>query len=208
MNIAAGIDRDLRLAVQSLRRSPGFVLVAVVTLALGIGANAAMFSLFSGYVFEPSPYPDAGRLDRLYRSAPQSPRGGFAPADYLDARADAGAYGELAAYAPVEMSISVPGRPAEAAQGLRASVNLFATLGIGPQLGRAFRPDEETWGNHRVLVLTHRYWRKHFAGDPGIVGRTGSGRLHRRENSYAVLVGFTTVARHVTGFGGTSLRHM
>ncbi len=164
--------RDLRFAVQSLRRSPGLVVIAVVTLGLGIGANTSMFSVLNGYLLRPSPYPDSDLLDRLYRSTSQDPRGGISPADYLDLKSEIGSYGEIAAYAGSEMSLSEPGKPAETAEGLRVSANLLSTLGATPRLGRGFRPDEEIRGNHRVLIISDRYWQNRFGADAHIVGRT------------------------------------
>jgi len=163
---------DLRFAIRSLRRSPGFVFVAVVTLGLGIGANTSMFSVINGYMLRPSPYPDSGHLDRIYRTTPRNSQGDVSPADYVDLKSQMNGYGEIAAYAPSGMSLSEPGKPAETASGLRVSANLFPTLGTEPQLGRRFRPDEEISGNHRVLIINHRYWQNRFAGDRHIIGRT------------------------------------
>ncbi len=163
---------DLRLAIKSLGRTPGFTLIAIVTLGLGIGANTSMFSILNGYMLRPAPYAQHEGLDRIYRATRQDSRGGFSPADYLDLKSEMSGYGEIAAYAGSDFSVSEPGKPAEMAVGLRASANLFSTLGATPQLGRSFRPDEEILGNHRVLVISHRYWQNRFGGDPRIVGRT------------------------------------
>ena len=163
---------DLRLAIKSLGRTPGFTLIAIITLGLGIGANTSMFSILNGYMLRPAPYARHEGLDRIYRATRQDSRGGFSPADYLDLKSEMSGYGEIAAYAGSDFSVSEPGKPAEMAVGLRASANLFSTLGATPQLGRSFRPDEEILGNHRVLVISHRYWQNRFGGDPRIVGRT------------------------------------
>ena len=163
---------DVRLAIKSLRRSPGFTLIAVITLGLGIGANTSMFSILNGYMLRPAPYADHDRLDRIYRATRQDSRGGFSPADYLDLKSEMSGYGEIAAYASSDMSLSEPDKPAEMADGLRVSANLFSTLGTRPELGRSFRPDEEIFGNHRVLVISDRYWQNRFGGDAHIIGRT------------------------------------
>jgi putative ABC transport system permease protein len=134
---------DLRYALKSLARSRGFTLIAIVTLALGIGANTAAFSILNALLLRPLPYADSGRLDRIYRSIAQSPRGGVSPADYLDLKPQTGGYGEVAAYGASEMILSEPGQPAEMVSGLRVSSNLFSTLATAPSLGRDFRPDEE-----------------------------------------------------------------
>ena len=132
---------DLRFALKSLSRSPGFTLIAVITLGLGIGANTSMFSILNGYMLRPAPYPDRDHLDRIFRSTPQDSRGGFSPADYLDLKSEMNGYGEIATYASSEMSLSEPGKPAQTAEGLRVSANLFSILGTRPQLGRSFRPE-------------------------------------------------------------------
>jgi len=163
---------DLRFALQSLLRSPGFTLIAVITLGLGVGANTSMFSILNGYMLRPAPYPQSDQLDRIYRRTPRDSRGGIPPADYLDLKPEMNGYGAIAAYAGSDMSLSEPGRPAEMVDGLRVSANLFSTLGTPPQLGRSFRPDEEILGNHRVLIISHRCWQNRFGGDGRIIGRT------------------------------------
>jgi putative ABC transport system permease protein len=172
MNEPFSILPDLRFAIRSLSRSPGFVLIAVITLGLGIGANTSAFSVINEVLLRPLPYADSGQLDRIYRAIPQNSRGGVSPADYLDLRPQMRGYGEIAAYAFSDMNFSEPGQPAEMARGLRISDNLFSTLRIQPQLGRSFRPDETILGNHRVLMMSHRFWQTRFGGDAGIIGRT------------------------------------
>ena len=172
INESTAILGDLRFAIKSLGRSPGFVLIAIITLGLGIGANTSMFSVLNGYMLRPAPYADSDRLDRIYRATPQNPRGGTSPADYLALKSEMNGYGEIAAYASSDMSLSEPGKPAEVALGVRTSANLFSTLGTEPRLGRSFRPDEEILGNHRVLIISHRYWQDRFGGDGHIIGRT------------------------------------
>jgi predicted permease len=163
---------DLRFAVRSLSRSPGFVLIAIISLGLGIGANTSAFSIPNEVLFRALPYPDSGQLDRIYRAIPQNSRGGVSPADYLDLKRQMSGYGEIAAYAFSGMNLSEPGRPAEVARGLRVSDDLFSTLGIHPQLGRSFRPEEAVLGNHRVLIVSHPFWQSRFGADAHLIGRT------------------------------------
>ncbi len=163
---------DLLNAIRRLVAIPSFTLVAVITLALGIGANTSAFSILNALLLRPLPYADAGQLDRIYRVAPQSSRGSVSPADYLDLKSEMKGYGEIAAYGVSDVSVSAPGEPAEMAPGLQISANFFATLGAQPELGRVFYDEESTPGRHRVVILSHRYWQNRFAGDRGIIGRT------------------------------------
>ncbi|MBI3449854.1 MAG: ABC transporter permease [Acidobacteria bacterium] len=162
---------DLRFAIRSLGRSPGFVLISIITLGLGIGANTSAFSILNEVLLRPLPYADVDRLDRIYRTTPQDSRGAVSAADYLDLASQVSGFGEIAAYGPAEMSLAEPGRPAEMVTGARTTTNLFSVLGVEPRLGRSFRPDEAAQGKHRVLVLSHRVWQNRFGGDLGIIGR-------------------------------------
>jgi putative ABC transport system permease protein len=172
MSSALDILRDVRSAIKSLSGSPGFTLIGILTLGLGIGANTSMFSILSGYMLSPAPYPDSDRLARIYRATAQNSQGNVSPADYVDLKSEMSGYGEIAAWGNLDISLSEPGQPAETPFSLRISTNLFDALGTEPQLGRNFRPDEEVFGNHRVLILGHRYWQNRFAGDREIIGRT------------------------------------
>ena len=163
---------DVRFALRQLAKSPGFTAVAVVTLALGLGANTSMFSILNGYMLRPLSFVDSDQLDRIYRSTADKPEGLIAPADYLAFQPERRGYGEVAAYVPEEMSLSEPGLPAEMASGLRVSANLLAVFRVQPQLGRDFRAEEDLPGNHRVLLISHRYWQNRFGGRADVIGRT------------------------------------
>ncbi|MBS0658519.1 MAG: ABC transporter permease [Verrucomicrobia bacterium] len=162
--------KDLRLALRALLGSPGFVLLAVITLGLGIGANTAMYSVFLSIARRPLPYPEVSQLERIYRSTAQNKEGEFSAADYLDFRAAGGAY-QVAAQARAEFNLADAGRPPEVAAALRISANLLGLLGVQPQLGRDFRPEEDAPGRERVLVISHRYWKSRFGQAPDIIGR-------------------------------------
>src|SRR2546427_12059601 len=108
---------DVRFAIKSLRRSPGFTLIAIITLGLGIGANTSMFSILNGYMLRPAPYADHDRLDRIYRATRQDSRGGFSPADHLDLKPEMNGNGENATHASSDGRPSEPGKPAERAKG-------------------------------------------------------------------------------------------
>jgi predicted permease len=169
----ADLWRSLRFAVRSLAHSPGFTLIAIVTLGLGIGANTAMFSIVNKLLLKPLPYPESAQLDAIYRVTPQSREGSFSPADFLDLQPAAkDGYGEVAAYMAGDASLSEPGHPAEMASAARSTANLLSLLGAPPQLGRDFRAGEDTPGRDRVVILSQRTWRNRFGLNPNIIGRS------------------------------------
>jgi putative ABC transport system permease protein len=165
--------KDLRFALRQLAKSPGFSLLAIVTLGLGIGANTSMFNVFETIMFKPLPYADGAQLDRIYRATAQNPEGGgFSPADFLDLRHAAEEYGEIAAYTAADASLSEPGRPAEMAEAARVTANIFSLLGVQPEFGRVFRAGEDVAGRDRIVILSQRTWQRRFMGSPDVIGRT------------------------------------
>ena len=163
---------SLRFASRSLLRSPGFTLLAVITLGLGIGANTAMFSVLNSILIKPLPYPQSEELDRIDRATPQNPVGRVSPADFLDLQREMQAYGEVAAYSLGDTSLSEPGQPAEMVRAMRATTNLFSVLRVQPQLGRDFLPKEDVPGNDRVVILSQRCWKNRFGSRSDVIGRT------------------------------------
>lgn len=166
------LGKDLAFAARQLRRSPGFTLLAILTLGLGIGANTSMFSIYNGIALKPLPYADVGRLQRLYRLSPQNPRGGLSPADFLALQKTAAPYGDVAALADARVNLSDPDQHAQLALGARASTNLFSLLGVTMQRGRDFLPGEDAPGRTHIVILSERIWRHRYAAAPDIVGRT------------------------------------
>jgi len=164
--------KDLAFAARQLIRSPGFSLLAIVTLGLGIGANTSMFSLVNGILLKPLPYERVDELERIYRGTAQNPEGNLSAADFLALRDSASPYRAVIAYTPGSASLSEPGRPAELGYAARATTDLFAVLGVTPQLGRAFHPEEGQPGRDRVVILSQRTWRGRYLSAPDIVGRT------------------------------------
>lgn len=164
--------KDLSFAARQLVRAPGFSLLAIVTLGLGIGANTSMFSLVNGILLKPLPYERVDQLERIYRSTAQNPEGNLSAADFLALRAAPSPYRAVIAYTPGSASLSEPGRPAELGYAARATTDLFSVLGITPQLGRAFHADEGQPGRDRVVILSQRTWRGRFLSAPDIIGRT------------------------------------
>ncbi len=163
---------SFRLAARSLAHSPGFTLLAIITLGLGIGANTAMFSVMNSIMLKPLPYPESEQLDRIDRATPQNPQGRVSPADFLDLQRQTQSYGEIAAYALGNTSLSEPGQPAEMVQAIRVTSNLFYTLRVRLQLGRDFLPQEDIAGNDHVLIISQRCWQQRFGGKYDVIGRT------------------------------------
>src|SRR5437588_4366181 len=162
---------DFRYALRTLAKSPGFTAVAVLTLALGIGPNTAIFSLVYGVLLKPLPYPEADRLVGLAETY-QGNR------NELDVACDEFRYLEdpsrvferLAVSTEVGFSVFT-GDIAERVNGLRVSKDFFATLGVRPALGRDFLAEEDQMGGASVAILSHGYWTRRFGGDRGVVGR-------------------------------------
>lgn len=168
----AELWRSLRFAARSLGRSPGFTLLAVVTLGLGIGANTAMFSVMNSVMLKPLPYPENAELDRLDRATPQNLHGRVSPADFIDLQQQAQSYGEIAAYSVQSASLSQPGQPAEMVNAIRVTSNFLTTLRVQTQLGRDFLPKEALPGNDRVVIISRRCWQQRFGGRSDAIGRT------------------------------------
>src|SRR5438067_13131743 len=162
---------SLHFAFRSLLRSPGFTLLAVITLGLGIGANTAMFSIVNTVLLKPLPYPKSEQLQRLDRVTPQNPQGRVSAADYLDLRREMQTYGDIGPYALGDTSLSEPGQPAEVVRALRVTANLLSVLGVQPQLGRNFLPREDVAGNDHLVILSQRCWQQRFGSARDIIGR-------------------------------------
>jgi putative ABC transport system permease protein len=162
--------QDLRYGMRMLRKSPGFTLVAVITLALGIGANTAIFSVVNAVLLRSLPYREPDRLVMLsYYRAREGARlatGSF----YLDWRDQAKAFEQIAAYYFDTTDLKGSGEP-ERLSAACISANLFATLGVDPVLGRAFTPEEDTYGGPLAVILSEGLWRRRFGGDPQLIGR-------------------------------------
>ncbi|HWS54925.1 MAG TPA: ABC transporter permease [Pyrinomonadaceae bacterium] len=162
--------KDLGYGLRMLRRKPGFAAVAVLTLALGIGANAAIFSVVDAVLLRPLPYPEPGRLVSLYESLPQGGTGSVSVPNLLDWRAQSDVFTGIAAYQYGDFNLQEGDQPVRAV-GVTVTPNFFDVLGVAPQLGRAFVGGEDAAGRHRVVVLSDGLWRRAFGADPGVVGR-------------------------------------
>ena len=166
--------QDIRFALRSLRKNRGTTIIATLCLALGIGANTAIFSVVRAVLLESLPYRDASRLVRVYETfAFQGQRGtgSVSVLNYKDWRAQQKVFDDLAAYSGTSRDLGDVAEP-ERLRGVRVSANLFSVLGTRPRRGRTFVEGEDTRGRENVVVLSDGFWNRRFAGDAGLVGRT------------------------------------
>lgn len=189
--------QDLRFGLRMLVKKPGFTLIAVFTMALGIGANTSMFTAVQATLLRELPYPDAVSLVRVYRTSPQSRSWPHSPANFLDQQAQNNVFERMAALNPRPFTLAEPGQPAERVRGLQASIELFPLLGIQPMLGRTFTVDEDRPGRDNVVILSHGFWLRRFAGDPNILGR-----LLRLDGEPVMVIGVMSAWFHDRRVGG------
>ena len=170
----SSLIQDLGYALRSLRRNPAFALIAVGTLALGIGANTAIFSIVYHVLLRPLPYGEAGRLVMAWEdnTVVAKDRYDFSPANFFDHQAAATSFEALGAYFPyANVTLDSDGEP-ERLPITRVTRNLFEVLRVRPALGRTFSAEEDRAGGPKVVIIGDALWRRRFAADPSIVGRT------------------------------------
>ena len=167
------LRQDMVFGARMLWRQPGFTVVAVLALALGIGANTAIFSLVDAVLWRPLPYADPAAIVSVSEQRPREGHlyGPISPADFYDWRRDSQSFSSFAAYRDTALNITGAGEP-ERLRALAVSPGFLDVLGGAPARGADFRPDEETFGRHRVALLTDGFWRRRFGADADIVGRT------------------------------------
>lgn len=169
--VMSGIWQDWRHAFRMLRRDPWFTVVATMTLALGIGANGAIFSVVHAVLLRELPYADPHELVMVWESRPRE--GVYdnvvSPADFRDWRARQQVFDGIAALWAQRPTLTGTGEPERVGAGY-VSASFFRTLGVAPVAGRDFRPDEEEAGRNQVVILNHGFWQRRFGGDPGILG--------------------------------------
>ncbi|MGH9848800.1 MAG: ABC transporter permease, partial [Blastocatellia bacterium] len=171
-SMIANLWQDLRFGARMLLKQPGFTLIAVLTLALGIGANTAIFSVVNAALLRRLPY-DATRMVAVNSFNPQKEQraGVVAPADFLDWQAQSQTFEHLTAYAGGGIRLKESER-VESIPGVRVATNFFATFGVQPLLGRTFTNEEGFANGPPVIILSHRLWQQRYGGDPQVVGRT------------------------------------
>lgn len=167
------ILHDVRYGLRTLRKSPGFAAVVVLTLGLAIGANTAIFTVVNAVLLRPLPYDEAERLVLIYEKRPREnlPRNVVSPADFLDWRAQSSRFEGMAAFDYPGLTYSGGSEPLRV-QGAIVSPGFFETLGVKPKLGRGFSLEHENQGKHFVTVLSHGFWQRHLNSDPTAVGKT------------------------------------
>ena len=163
---------DLKFAVRQLFKSPGFTIIAILTLAFGIGGNTCMFSFVNAWILRPAPFPDAAQLVVLFETDKRTgEKSSTAIADWNDWREKTGVFKELAAADWVIYNLTGIDEP-ERINGFRISANFFRALGVRPALGREFTEDEQAEEQPGVVILSHELWRDRFASDPYVIGRS------------------------------------
>ncbi len=165
--------QDIRFAFRQLRKSRGFAFVAILTLALGIGANTAVFSVADAVLLKPLRFADPASLAIVWEKLPaySIARNTVSPPNFLDWQQQNRSFNGLAAFLDQPVNLTGAGRP-EQIDVEQVSANFFSVLGVEPTLGRGFVDGEDQPGNANVAVLSYALWKSKFAGDPDIVGRT------------------------------------
>ena len=164
--------RDLRYALRTLVRQPGFSIAVALTLALGIGANTAIFSIVNGVLLRHLPYPNDDQLMTVWTRLSNGEHETASMPDYTDWKAQSSSFSQMTAYANSNDNLAAPGADPERVPSARVIADYFTTLGVKPAAGRWFVPDEFVFGSHRVVVLSHGLWVRRFGANPAIVGQT------------------------------------
>ena len=165
----ADLITDIRYALRQLIKTPGFTVVAILTLAFGIGATSAIFSVVNSVLLRPLPFPEPERLVRVHEVVPQYGRFAVAPATFLDWRAQNSVFERMTVYGNTSATFDTGNGP-ERVTGASVSWEFFDVLGVQPARGRAFRPDEDVPTKNNVIILSHGAWLTRFGGNPDIVG--------------------------------------
>src|SRR5688572_26848434 len=165
--------KDIHYGIRSLLKHPGFTAIVVITLALGIGANTAMFSVINAVLLRPLPYHEPQRLVTIWEESPE--RGLYQmPVSFANLRdwiEQNHTFDQISAYTFTNNNLIGAGEPVRLGS-VRVSSNLFSLIGAAPQLGRAFLPEEDKEGANKVVILSHALWKNRFGSDSAIVGRS------------------------------------
>jgi predicted permease len=165
-----GLAQDVRYALRQLHKSPSFTTVTVLTLALGIGANTAIFSVVNGVLLNPLPFRDASRIVSMFEATPNFFKGSISYPNFLDWQRDNRSFEAMAAYRSTDGSITGVGQP-ENVQAERVSANFFPILGVNPILGRNFTSEEDRRGASPMALISEGLWKRKFASDRNVIGQ-------------------------------------
>ena len=172
LTLSDDVVRDVRFAVRTLRRTPGFTLIALLTFGLGIGANAAIFSVVNAVLLRALPYPNAPRIVRAYEQVKGQPAlGSVSVLNWQDWQRDVTAFEALGSFVPSGAILCGDAEP-ERVRATYVSAEVLPMLGVKPMLGRWFGRDEGVTGDHDVVILSEALWRSRYGADRGMVGRT------------------------------------
>jgi putative ABC transport system permease protein len=162
--------QDLRFSTRTLRKNPGFALAAILTLALGIGANTAIFSVINGVLLRPLPYRDPSRLVAVQEQFVKTGEDfAFSYPDFLDCQRASQSFERIAAWRSIELNVTSPGEP-QFARARQVSAGFLSVLGISPLLGRDFRPEDDRPGTQPVALINYALWQERFGGKAGAIG--------------------------------------
>ncbi|MDQ5980501.1 MAG: putative transport system permease protein [Verrucomicrobiota bacterium] len=161
----------MRFALRSLLKTPGFTIIALLTLALGIGVNTSMFSLLDALLFKAAPFPEPDRLVMLQRIERQDQDTEFSATELNDIREKSTAFSEKFVFTRDFSAVADAGQPPERLNGILADAGLFITLGVQPQIGRPFTAEECQPGKGQVVLLAYSHWQDRYGGDPSVLGR-------------------------------------
>ena len=183
---------DVRYGLRMLAKNPGFTAVALLTLALGIGANTAVFSIVNGVLLSPLSFPDPDKLVVLFESKPNFKEGSISYPNFLDWQRENHAFSSIAAYRPDSFSLTDAGE-GEQVRGQMVSAGFFSVLGVKPSIGRMFTAEEDQLGAGRVVLISSGFWKRKLGSDPDILGR----RIVLDGEGYTV-IGVVPASFHLT----------
>jgi predicted permease len=167
----SGVGQDLRYGIRTLRKNAGFSAIAILALAIGIGANTAIFSVVNGVLLQPLAYPDSARLVNIYEMSADFSQSSVAYPNYLDWRRESHSFSDMGAYRSDDFNLTGSGQP-EQVSGEYVTASLFSVLGVTPALGRVFRPEEDRPGTGCTVILSSNFWQGRFGAERNILGKT------------------------------------
>ena len=167
----SGVGQDLRYGIRTLRKNAGFSAIAILALAIGIGANTAIFSVVNGVLLQPLAYPDSARLVNIYETGADFSHSSVAYPNYLDWRRESHSFSDMGAYRNDDFNLTGSGHP-ERVSGEYVTASLFPVLGVTLPLGRAFRPEEDRPGTGCTVMLSYNFWQGRFGAERTILGKT------------------------------------